>query len=246
MNIYLKRTELSWTVFIKYYIWALLGGVFFIVLKVFNVIQIDPDNMYNLIYSILIVLVMVQTINARLSKCIIDEIGFRSESLTTIMVPVIAAIGTRVITDILQYAPTLLGRDAISIGKWQTDMSTYNPIEKLAIGTLLGPCFEELLFRVIFFISIAYVLGFIDTRCKSNLSSKVFNLRSAICWFLIIVNNIVFSLMHGPDISSFGLYFIGGVVDTVIYIKYGFYSSWISHGLYNYFSFIFIYRWFLG
>jgi membrane protease YdiL (CAAX protease family) len=173
-NIYLTSTELSWKEFIKYYIMTILAGTFFILLKMFNVIQIDDRNMNNVILSILYVLIIVQMISSRLNKCIIDEIRFRSESLITIIVPIFAAIGTRILTDILQFLPTKFGGNVIGIAKGQLDMSTYNPIESIFRGTVLGPYFEELLFRIVFFTSIAYVIGYLDTKFNSKFSLKVF------------------------------------------------------------------------
>jgi hypothetical protein len=122
-------------------------------------------------------------------------------------------------------------------------MSSYSYFDRVFVGTLLQPCFEELLFRVIFS-SIAFAIGYFDSKFGSKVSSKVFNLKSILCWTLIIIGNTLFALMHLPDAGNFHLYFIGGIVDALIYIKYGFYGSWISHGLYNYFSLTFNFTWF--
>ncbi|MEG2936521.1 MAG: CPBP family intramembrane glutamic endopeptidase [Clostridium sp.] len=122
-------------------------------------------------------------------------------------------------------------------------MSVYSPIEKILAGTLIGPFFEEFLYRVVFFTTIAYIVGFIDTKLNTKISEKVLNLKSIFCWGLIIFNNILFSLSHLPDLSNFHLYFVVGVVITVIYIKFGFYGSWICHGAFNYFSFKYLYIW---
>lgn len=242
-NIYTTSTELSWKVFIKYYIITILLGILSILLRVFGIINIDAESMYNIMLSILYVLIIIQIISPRLNKCIINEISFRSESLKTIIIPILAAIGTRLLTDILQILPEAFGESAIGIAKGQLDMSTYNPIERMFVGTILGPYFEELLFRVVFFTSITYLVGYIDTKLNSKFSSKILNLKNIFCWVLIIIDNILFSLSHKPDVSNFHLYFIGGLIDTIIYVKFGFYSSWLSHGLYNYFNLDFIFRW---
>lgn len=137
----------------------------------------------------------------------------------------------------MQVIPILFGGNVIGIAKGQMDMSKFSPIERIFVGTIVGPFFEEFLFRVVFFTTIAYISGFIDSKFDYKLSKKIFNLRSIVCWILIIVGNILFSLVHVPDVSNFHLYFIGGLIDTIIYIKYGFYASWLSHGFYNYFRF---------
>ena len=101
----------------------------------------------------------------------------------------------------------------------QMNMDTFTPIEKIFVGTIVGPFFEEFLFRVVFFTTIAYIVGFIDNKFNYSISKKVFNLRSMICWTIIIIGNILFSLSHLPNASNFHLYFIGGIVDTIIYIN---------------------------
>ncbi len=242
-NLYLTGKELTWKEFAKYYIVAILIACIFIPLKKFNVIQLDAENMYNIVFGIIYVLIIIQMISPRLNRCIINELSFRTGSINAIIIPIAAAIGTRLLTNILQVLPNIFGGNTIGIAKGQLNMSSYSPLDKMFVGTLLIPCLEELLFRVVFFTSIAYILGFIDTKLNSKISVKVFNLNSILCWTLIIINNVLFSASHLPDFSNFHLYFIAGIVNAVIYIKYGFYGSWISHGLYNFIHLNFIFRW---
>lgn len=240
-NIYLNESRLSWKIFIKYSIAAILLGVSFIFMKVVGIIQIDAGILYEVVLSGLTVFFVIQVINPKLNQCIVNELNFRSESLTVIGIPILTAAITRIITNVLQVMPVLFGGNAIGIAKGQMNMSTFTPIEKIIAGTIVGPFFEEFLFRIVFFTTIAYIVGYIDNRFNYNISNKVFNLRSILCWIIIIAGNILFSLAHLPNASNFHLYFIGGVVDTIIYVKYGFYASWLCHGFYNYFSFAFIF-----
>ena len=240
-NIYLNGRSLSWKTFIKYYIVAILLGASFIFMEAIGIIKIDAKNLYNIVVSGLNIFIIIQAINPKLNKCIVDEISFRSESLVVIIIPIIIAAITRVLTNVLQILPVLFGGDVIGIAKGQMNLSEFSYIERVLVGTIVGPFFEEFLFRVVFFTTIAYILGFIDNKFSYEISKKVFNLKSILCWILIVLGNILFSLVHLPDISNFHLYFIGGVIDTIIYIKYGFYASWLSHGFYNYFRFTFIF-----
>lgn len=242
-NIYLTSTKLSWKAFVKCNSIAFIFGVICILMKRFNIIQINSEVMYNLIVCIMYILILVQLINPKLTKCIINELRFRSESLKAVIIPILAAIGTRILIDMLQILPEIFGGSIIHIAKGQTDLSTYAPVERIVVGSLLGPYSEELLFRVVFFTSIAYALGYVDSKFNSNYSNKVINLKSIFCWLLIIIDNILFSLMHCPDSSNFHLYFIPGLVNTIIYIKYGFYGSWLSHGFCNFFHPNLIYSW---
>ncbi|MDD7794789.1 CPBP family intramembrane glutamic endopeptidase [Clostridium sp. 'White wine YQ'] len=243
-NIYLNSSGLSWKVFIKYYILAILLGATFIVMESLGIIQINAEVLNNIVLSGINIFIIIQAINPKLNKCIVDELSFRSESLAVIIIPILTAAITRILTNILQVIPILFGGEVIGIAKGQMNMSTFSPIERIFVGTIVGPFFEEFLFRVVFFTTIAYIVGFIDSKFGYELSKKIFNLRSMLCWGLIIIGNILFSLSHVPDASNFHLYFIGGVIDTIIYIKYGFYASWLSHGFYNYFSFAFIFSMF--
>lgn len=240
-NIYLNSSSLNWKNFIKYYIITIILGASFIFMEALGIIQIDAEILYNIVLSVLYIFIIIQMISPKLNKCIVDELRFRSDSLVVIIIPILIAAITRGFTNILQVIPVLFGRDFIGIAKGQMDMSKFSPIESIFVGTIVGPFFEEFLFRVVFFTTIAYIAGFIDNKFGYKLSKKIFNLRSMLCWILIIVGNILFSLAHVPDISNFHLYFIGGLIDTIIYIKYGVYASWISHGFYNYFNFAFIF-----
>lgn len=212
-------------------------------MEAFGIIQINSEILYNIVLSELYIFIMIQAISPKLNKCIVNELNFRSESLSVIVIPILVAVITRVFTNILQVIPVLFGGEAIGIAKGQMNMDTFTPIEKIFVGTIVGPFFEEFSFRVVFFTTIAYIVGFIDNKFNYSISKKVFNLRSMICWtiIIIIIGNSLFSLSHLPNASNFHLYFIGGIVDTIIYIKYGFYAAWLSHGFYNYFSFTFIF-----
>ncbi|HDR8221064.1 TPA: CPBP family intramembrane metalloprotease, partial [Bacillus cereus] len=52
-------------------------------------------------------------------------------------------------------------------------------------------------------------------------------------WSWVILTNIGFALLHGPDISTFYLYFIPGVVDALLFLRLGFLSAWLAHGVFN-------------
>ncbi|QAS61812.1 type II CAAX prenyl endopeptidase Rce1 family protein [Clostridium septicum] len=88
-------------------------------------------------------------------------------------------------------------------------MSSYNPIDKIIEGTIIGPLFEEFLFRIVFFTIITYIVGYIDNRFQKSFLKKLFDFKSILCWIIIVVNGSLFSLAHLPDISNFHLYFIG-------------------------------------
>lgn len=242
-NIYLTSSKLTTKEFLKYYMLTLGLCIIFIVLQWVGVISTGCEFIIESIEALLIMLILLQVVSTKLSRCVLNEIKFRSESILAIIVPILAAILTRFTTDFLQALPMVFGGNYIGVGKGQLITSSFKFIDRFTTASLVGPFVEEFLYRVIFFTSIAYMVGFIDSKINKKLSVKVLDLRSLLCWVLIIINNILFSWLHLPDISNFHLYFIGGLVNTIIYIKYGFYGAWISHGSYNLLHLGFLYRW---
>lgn len=240
-NIYLNESSLSWKTFIKYFIVVILLGVSFIFMDLLGIIQIHAEILCIEVITGLYIFLTIQVISPKFNKCIVNEISFRSDSLVVIVIPILVAVVRRVITNMLQVLPVIFGGEVIGEAKGQLDMSSYNPIDKIIVGTIVGPIFEEFLYRIVFFTFIAYVIGYIDNRFEKNFLKKLFDFKSILCWIIIVVNGSLFSLVHLPDISNFHLYFIGGVVYSIIYIKYGFYASWLCHGFYNYFRFAFIF-----
>ena len=127
-------------------------------MEAFGIIQINSEILYNIVLSGLYIFIMIQAISPKLNKCIVNELNFRSESLSVIVIPILVAVITRVFTNILQVIPVLFGGEAIGIAKGQMNMDTFTPIEKIFVGTIVGPFFEEFLFRVVFFTTIAYIV----------------------------------------------------------------------------------------
>lgn len=211
-------------------------------MEVLGFIKIDSKVLYDEVLCGLFMFLIIQVMNPKLNKCIVNELSFRSDSVVVIIIPILVAAAKRVLNNVLQVIPILFRGNIIGVARGQLDISTYSRIDKIFVATIVGPFLEEFLFRRVFFTSIAYIVGYIDNRLGKNFVKKIFNFKSIICWILIVINSSIFSLIHLPDASNFHLYFIGGVVYSIIYIKYGFYASWLCHGFYNYFSFAFIFR----
>lgn len=49
----------------------------------------------------------------------------------------------------------------------------------------------------------------------------------------LIITSTLFSLMHGPTVTNFHYYFIGGLVDGILFLRYGLLASIISHATFN-------------
>lgn len=97
-----------------------------------------------------------------------------------IVILILTAIITGILTNILQVMPILFVGEVIGIAKGQMNMSTFSSIEKILVGTIIGPFFEEFIFRAVYFTTIAYIVGFIDNKFNYSISKKIFNFRSVI------------------------------------------------------------------
>lgn len=154
------------------------------------------------------------------------------ETYKVICYPVLVAIIHAFLVYIYMYTPYWLGFEAIGIGSKQ--VTTVNGVSDLGlvIGvSIIGPFIEEFFFRFLLF------GGFIMGLTKLSLKYKWINSRKYLIIFsLVIIINSVFSLIHGPNILSFPLYFSGGVIHTLFFIRYGFLAAWISHGMFNFLS----------
>lgn len=102
---------------------------------------------------------------------------------------------------------------------------------------------EEFLFRVFGFTLMIFIVNFICKKLKVPYTLNIFDLGNKATWIIIISINILFALAHFPDTSNFYAYFIPGVAFSVVYIKYGYFSSVITHFLVNYLGLVNLSRW---
>ena len=114
---------------------------------------------------------------------------------------------------------------------------------------ILGPFTEEVIFRyfLLFLLPYALLLFLYNKRAiiKRFVSESVFlfgkklyynmtntHSKVTITIWVIFVSSL-FSLGHGPDLWSFPIYFMAGVIYGFLFIKYGFFSAWVAHGSFN-------------
>lgn len=175
-----------------------------------------------------------------------------------IAIPIVFAIIKLTVVYLYLYFPVLLHGDIISIGKDQyvghEDLSTLGEI--LLVG-IVGPFNEEVLFRFLFLFFLPYFLLF-HTFVKKPLILKedkhrtlalpILFLEKIAKWLyyrafyfkdkkIVIIwtflGSVLFSLAHGPDIYSFPIYFLPGIIYCYLFLKYGLLASWIAHGFGN-------------
>ncbi|MDF9596698.1 CPBP family intramembrane metalloprotease [Bacillus cereus] len=155
----------------------------------------------------------------------------------TIGLPIIIGILMQFIVTSISFIPTLLGHEMIGIG---TDQITYTTeITKagfLFLVTVIGPFQEEIFFRYLLYAGIFLALA--DLKVKFSWVEKIYNQlfthkNPLYIWGWILITNLGFALLHGPDISNFYAYFIPGIINALLFLRLGFLSAWLAHGVFN-------------
>lgn len=92
----------------------------------------------------------------------------------------------------------------------------------IAVGVIvLAPVLEELFFR---FIGVGVVYRLLLTT--QIVGEKYFK-PILVCWVVFV--SVIFAHLHGPDHISFFLYFIAGLVYSIVYLKYGLLACILVH-----------------
>ncbi|KAA0781285.1 type II CAAX prenyl endopeptidase Rce1 family protein [Bacillus sp. BPN334] len=155
----------------------------------------------------------------------------------TIGLPIIIGILMQFIVTSIRFIPTLLGQDMIGIGSDQiTYTSDLTKAGFLFLVSVIGPFQEEFFFRYLLYAGIFLALA--DFKAKFAWVEKVYNelfthKNPLYIWGWILVTNLGFALLHGPDITNFYAYFIPGIIDALLFIRLGFLSAWLAHGVFN-------------
>ena len=161
----------------------------------------------------------------------------KNKPYLTIGLPILIAILMQIILTFIRFIPTFFGHDMIGIGSDQvTYTSDLTTTGFLFLVSIIGPFNEEIFFRYLLYAGIFLALA--DIKTKFLWLEKVYHevfihKNPQYIWSWVILTNIGFALLHGPDISTFYLYFIPGVVDALLFLRLGFLSAWLAHGACN-------------
>ncbi|MFJ8235764.1 type II CAAX prenyl endopeptidase Rce1 family protein [Ureibacillus sp. NPDC094379] len=167
-----------------------------------------------------------------------------------IALPILISIIELLLVYIYILLPIFFNKEPVSIGSNQyVESETLTSLGDFLLTGILGPFTEEVIFRFLLLYLLPYtLLRFLYNErafIKRIVSESVFlfgkkiykNMTKThskvfiIIWIILV--SCLFSLVHGPDLWSFPIYFIGGVIPGYLYIKYGFLSAWIVHGSFN-------------
>jgi membrane protease YdiL (CAAX protease family) len=107
--------------------------------------------------------------------------------------------------------------------------------------SVISPFSEEFFFRYLLYGGLS--LAIVEMAKENKVIKKIYielfiNKNQIYIWSWIILTNIGFAMAHGPNIISFPLYFISGIVFSIFFLRLGFLAAWISHGSANLFSWI--------
>ena len=165
-----------------------------------------------------------------------------------IALPVLISIIVLFVVYLYMYLPIFFNNHSVSIGSDQYVASeTLSNLGQFVLMGILGPFTEEVIFRylLLYLLPSIFLLFLYNERAiikrivpKSGFLSgkriyqKMTNNKIFITIWVIIVSSL-FSLGHGPDLWSFPVYFLGGVIYSFLFLKYGFLSAWVAHGSFN-------------
>lgn len=159
-----------------------------------------------------------------------------------ICIPILVAILMEFVLNIVQFIPSWFGYDVIKPGTNQvTTLKDFSELGLIFSVSVISPFSEEFICRYLLYggLSLAIVGLAKENMWIKKLYHELFIIKNPrYIWSWVILTNIGFAMAHGPDILNFPLYFLPGVVFSIIFLRLGFLAAWISHGSSNFFSWI--------
>ncbi|WML52104.1 CPBP family intramembrane glutamic endopeptidase [Neobacillus sp. PS3-12] len=159
-----------------------------------------------------------------------------------ICIPILVAIVMEFVLNLVQFIPFLLGYDVIKPGINQvTTIKDFTEIGLIFSVSVISPFSEEFVFRYLLYggLSLAIVKLAKENKLIKKIYNELFiNKNQIYIWSWIILTNIGFAMAHGPNLLSFPLYFVPGIVFSIMFLRLGFLAAWISHGSSNLFSWV--------
>lgn len=171
----------------------------------------------------------------------------------------VVGVVSEFVIEFSRYIPMFLGtmENIIPIGSLQGRIPSvsYGFIQ-VTIFAFLAALFEEILFRYAALTGIPIFINSINNviekgyKYKPKIKVNILLYRAIpkinrfLVWLdtktgktiLVIVFSSLFSLLHGPTILSFHIYFIPGVIFSVIYLRYGLLLATLYHMFNNLFT----------
>src|SRR5690606_24609991 len=111
------------------------------------------------------------------------------------------------------YIPVFFSKNPISIGSNQYVTSeNLSTLGDFLFTSIIGPFNEELVFRflLLYYVPFLILSLLYKVRKLKNYIDFFIKKKKALISFWVILISSLFSLMHGPDLWSFMIYFPGG------------------------------------
>lgn len=158
-----------------------------------------------------------------------------------IALPILLSLIQLLLIYIYMYIPVFYNNDPVSIGSNQYVTSeNLTILGDFLLTSIVGPFNEEVIFRFLLLYYVPLIILrslFIERQILNVTIQKFFYLlnkkNKVIISVWVILISSIFSLMHGPDLWSFIIYFPGGVICSYLFLRYGFISAWIAHASFN-------------
>ncbi|UCZ54957.1 CPBP family intramembrane metalloprotease [Bacillus shivajii] len=179
------------------------------------------------------------------------EVFVKTKELHLIIgLPILFVLTKLFVTYAYMFLPLFFQGEKVGIGSNQyVAGDELSIIGMLTLSSVLAPFNEEFLFRFFLLFFIPYVflhamtnedgsqLSGVALTIHSNAShlyNKIFleeNRLIIMTW--VIAVSCFFSYLHGPDMVAFPIYFVGGLLYSYLFLKYGFLAAWFAHGFSN-------------
>ena len=111
---------------------------------------------------------------------------------------------------------------------------------------VIAPLYEEFIFRVLFFTLVLTIVKLCLRTDGQTSYNMVYSLKHPICWITLVLSSTIFSLVHGPDLTSFHIYALGGLLCGILYLKHGYLAAVLAHFSFNFLSILVIPDWFFN
>ncbi|WP_410592172.1 type II CAAX prenyl endopeptidase Rce1 family protein [Bacillus sp. SIMBA_074] len=190
-----------------------------------------------LIVGFLVALIFFRGFRSSFSKHFIRE----KKMFFVIGIPVLLGIIMQLTLSFIKIFVLWLGFDIpVGSGQYVSDGRLTAAGEWILVY-LTGPFLEEAIYRYGLYMGLLGLFELLELiKDKSSLIRKVYDgseikKRIWICLWLL-GSSVFFSVGHGVNMMNIWFYLIPGVLYGVLFLRYGFLASWISHSMFNFVS----------
>ncbi len=193
-------------------------------------------------YAATIYVIMIFGSSGKLKPYIKQGMAHKIKFTHVVFFSLVFGIIQRIFVEFMLKCQDYLGI-GFNIGSNQA-LPTGSIYDVLFVTGIIAPFLEEFLFRVMLFTTVLILVKFIMRVRGQQAFDCVYNLKHPICICTILFSTIIFSIAHGPDITSFHFYALGGLIYSILYVKYGYLAAVLTHFSFNFLSCIILPAWF--